>query len=129
MPHHRQGGVSITAVSAQTQPHHCPPYPSILTSLPVHLSHVSTARRKNSDETFLGTENSLPPPCSLLYLHPLPAASVVCCFHRKLARRPPRWISCIARYLPVKVFYGFCIHLLLSVSRSLSLSHSVYLCI
>lgn len=67
---------------------------------------------------FLGTENSLPPPCSLLYLHPLPPAWVVCCFHRKLARRPPRWISCIARYLPVKVFYGSCIHLL-SVSLTL----------
>lgn len=57
----------------------------------------------------------------MLYLHLLPPASVVCCFHRKLARRPLRWISCIARYLPVKVFYGFCIHLLLSVSLALFL--------
>lgn len=57
----------------------------------------------------------------MLSLHLLPAASVVCCFHRKLARRPLRWISCIARYLPVKVFYGFCIHLLLSVSLALFL--------
>lgn len=118
----RQGGVSITAVSTQTQPHHHPSHPSIPppTSLPVHLSHVSSANRTNSDESFPGTENSLPSPCSLLYLHPLPPASVVCCFHRKLARRPLRWISCIARYLPVKVFYGFCIHLLRSVSLTLS---------
>ena len=49
----------------------------------------------------------------------LSPASVVCCFHRKLARRPLRWISCIARYLPVKVFCGFCIHLLLGVSLPL----------
>lgn len=97
------------------------------TSLPIHLSHVSTASSTNSDETFPGTENSLPPPCSALCLNPLPPATVVCCFHRKLARRPLRWISCIARCLPVKVFCGFCIHLLLSVSLSLSVSPALHL--
>lgn len=124
MHHHRSSTDREGSPSQLLQPKHSPtttlPIPPSPTSLPVHLSHVSTASRTNSDKTFLGTENSLPPPCSLLYLHPLPPASVVCCFHRKLARRPLRWISCIARYLPVKVFYGFCIHLPLSVSHSLS---------
>lgn len=133
MYHHRSSTDREGSPSQLFQPRHNP-----TTTLPILLSpplSPSTCPmsvllvEKNSDETFLGTENSLPPPCSLLYLHPLPAASVVCCFHRKLARRPPRWISCIARYLPVKVFYGFCIHLLLSVSLALSLSLFLYLSI
>ncbi len=49
------------------------PIPPSPTSLPVHLSHVSTASGTNSDETFLGTENSLPPP--LFSVTPPPAAS------------------------------------------------------
>lgn len=52
----------------------------------------------------------------LLYLHPPPPASVVGCFHRKLARRPLRWVACTARYLPVTVLRGCRIHLLPTVS-------------
>ena len=133
MYHHHTATDTEGSPSQLFEPRHNPtialPIPPSPTCLPVHLSRVSTASRTNSDETFLGTENSLPPPCSVLYLHPLPPASVVCCFHRKLARRPLRWISCIARYLPVKVFYGFCIHLLLSVSPSLSSRFFLYLSI
>lgn len=115
MYHHCYSTDREGSTSQLFQPRHNPTtallIPPSTTSLPVHLSYVSTAKRTNSDKTFLGTENSLPSPCSLLYVHPLlPASSVVCCFRRKLARRPLRWISCIARYLPVKVFFGFCIH-------------------
>lgn len=94
MYHHRSStdreGLHNSCFSPDTTPPQSflPLHPPPLS--PVHLSRVSTASRTNSDENFLGTENSLPPCCSVLYLHPLPLASVVCCFHRKLARRPLR---------------------------------------
>lgn len=77
----------------------------------------------NSDETFPGAENSLPPPCSVLYLHLLLPATVVCCFHRRLARRPLSWMSCVPRFLPIKVF---CSSAFICCSDSHSLSPCVY---
>lgn len=109
------GEVSISAVPGQIWPHCICSSPTLY---PIHMSHVSISSRAWCDEAFQGTENSLPPPCFMLYLCLLPPVTEVCCFHRKLACLPLRWMLGIARYLLVKVFSRLCVCFLLSLSCS-----------
>lgn len=108
--------LSITAVQAGYNPIPSTPLPPPAFS--PFTSHVSIPSRACSDEAFQGTENSLPPPCFMLFLcTPLPVIEM-CCFHRKLARFPLRGNLCIARDLLVKVFSRLCTYFLLSLSCS-----------